>query len=160
MKLLRRVLIATALCVTTMVAVYAQERSKAEVKIGEMVKQFEASSGVQCITVAKGSGLGLVKAMFNQQFGKEFMKGVTSITIINYSDASAETCAALRKEIESLGEILMDFKMGENKEFSGYSYAKSLANLQGDGSISDFVTALEDKETKMLMYMSGKIAVK
>lgn len=157
---MKKIILLLVLCVITMTNTYAQERSKAEVKVGEMVKQFEASNGVQCITVARGSGLGLVKAMFNQQFGKEFMKGVTSITIINYSDASAETCAALRQEIESLGEILMDFKMGENKEFSEYSYAKSLANLQGDGSISDFVTALEDKETKMLMYMSGKIAVK
>ena len=157
---MKKIILLLVLCVITMTSAYAQERSKAEVKIGEMVKQFEACSGVQCVTVAKGSGLGLVKAMFNQQFGKEFMKGVTSITIINYSDASAETCAALRREIESLGEILRDFKMGENKEFSEYSYAKSLADLQGDGSISDFVTALEDKETKMLMYMSGKIAVK
>lgn len=157
---MKKIILLLVLCVITMTNTYAQERSKAEVKIGEMVKQFEACNGVQCLTVAKGSGLGLVKAMFNQQFGKEFMKGVTSITIINYSDASAETCAALRKEIESLGEILMDFKMGENKEFSEYSYAKSLADLQEDGSISDFVTVLEDKETKMLMYMSGKIAIK
>ena len=42
--------------------------------IAEIVKKYETTDGVTCTTVSKGNGLNLVKMMFNQEFGKEFMK--------------------------------------------------------------------------------------
>ena len=148
-----------ALCIATMMTAYAQEPSQVENKIKEIVKQYDAVKGVDCITVAKGSGLGLIKVMLNQQFGKDFMKGVTSITVINYSEASQETGLALRNEIEQLATLLQDFKMGDEKEFAEYSYVKSLATIVGENAISDFIVAMENKDTKTIMYMSGKIKV-
>ena len=142
-----------------MLTAHAQEPSQVETKIKEIVKQYDAVKGIDCITVAKGSGLGIIKAMLNQQFGKDFMRGVTSITIINYSDASPESCQALRNEIEQLATLLQDFKMGENKEFSEYSYIRSLAAIEGEKTISDFIVAMESKDAKTIMYMCGKIKV-
>ena len=148
-----------ALCIATMMTAYAQEPSQVETKIKEIVKQYDAVKGVDCITVAKGSGLGLIKVMLNQQFGKDFMRGVTSITIINYSEASPESCQALRNEIDQLATLLQDFKLGDNKEFSEYSYIRSLAAIAGENAISDFIVAMESKDVKTIMYMSGKIKV-
>ena len=160
MKIIRKIALFIALCVMTMVTVSAQESSKVEVKVKELVKRYENVKGVESITVAKGSGLGMVKAMLNGQFDKNFMKGVTSITVINYSDASQETCLALRKDIEAIGSMLEEFKMGEEKESTEQElYAKSYAAIEGEKSISDFLTAMENKEVKMVLYMAGKIKV-
>ena len=159
MKTIRKIALFVALCVMAMVTVSAQEPSKVEVKVNELVKRYENVKGVESLTVTKGGGLGLVKAMFNQQFGKDFMKGVTSITVINYSEASQETCLALRNEIEQLATLLQDFKMGDEKEFAEYSYVKSLATIVGENAISDFIVAMESKDVKTIMYMSGKIKV-
>ena len=160
MKTIRKIALFVALCVMAMVTVSAQEPSKVEVKVNELVKRYENVKGVESLTVTKGGGLGLVKAMFNQQFGKDFMKGVTSITVINYSDASQETCLALRKDIEAIGSMLEEFKMGKEKEpAEPEQYAKSYAALEGEKTISDFLTAMESKDVKMVLYMAGKIKV-
>ena len=156
---MKKVILLLALCVMSMVTAYAQEPSQVETKIKEIVKQYDPVKGVDCLIVAKGSGLGLIKVMLNQQFGKDFMKGVTSITVINYSEASQETCLALRNEIEQLATLLQDFKMGDEKEFAEYSYVKSLATIVGENAISDFIVAMESKDVKTIMYMSGKIKV-
>ena len=156
---MKKVILLLALCVMSMVTAYAQEPSQVETKIKEIVKHYDPVKGVDCLTVAKGSGLGLIKVMLNQQFGKDFMKGVTSITVINYSEASQETCLALRNEIEQLATLLQDFKMGDEKEFAEYSYVKSLATIVGENAISDFIVAMESKDVKTIMYMSGKIKV-
>ena len=156
---MKKIVLLLALCVMSMVTAFAQVPSQVETKIKEIVKQYDPVKGVDCLTVAKGSGLGLIKVMLNQQFGKDFMKGVTSITVINYSEASQETCLALRNEIEQLATLLQDFKMGDEKEFAEYSYVKSLATIVGENAISDFIVAMESKDVKTIMYMSGKIKV-
>lgn len=148
-----------ALCLMTMALSYAQEPSKAGRKVDEIVKKYDGVEGVECVTVVKGRGLELVKMMFSKQFGKDFMKGVQSITIIEYSKATAEVCQAMRKEIESFSSILTEFNLGEDKDFTQYNYIKSFASSVEDKAISDFITALEDKGDKMIMYMDGKIKV-
>ncbi len=81
------------------------------------------------------------------------MKGVTSITIINYSEASQETCLALRKELDFAN-------IDKEKEFADNDYIRSFASVSGDEkTISDFVIAVEEKDSKMIIYMAGKIKV-
>lgn len=147
------------MCIMTMVAASAQEALNVEIKVKELVKKYENVKGVECITLGRGIALGMVKSMLNQQYGKDFMKGVTSITIINYTSASQETCVALRKDIDAFGSMLQEFKIGEEKDSTEYSYARSFASVSEDNAISDFITAMEDAETKMMMYMAGKIKV-
>ena len=81
----------------TGVSIFAQDSSKIEKTVNEIVNKYDGKDQVECIAVTKGNGLELVKMALNKEFGKSFMKGVTSITIINYSDASEDTCTALRK---------------------------------------------------------------
>ena len=78
---MKKIVLLVALCMMTMVAGYAQEPSKVEAKIAEIVKKYENTEGVDSMSVVKGKGFGFgfVKMMFTAQFGKEFMKGVTAL---------------------------------------------------------------------------------
>lgn len=145
---------------TTIEVGHTQESSKVEIKVNELVKKYENVKGVDCMSVTKGLGLSMVKMMFNKQLGKQFMKGVTGITIIEYSDASQQTCMALRKELDEFLPLLQEFKLGEQKESSENDYMRSFATTLDNNTISDFIVALETKDSKIIMYMSGKIKVK
>lgn len=145
---------------TTIEVGHAQESSKVEAKVNELVKKYENVKGVDCMSVTKGLGLSMVKMMFNKQLGKQFMKGVTGITIIEYSDASQQTCMALRKELDEFLPLLQEFELGEQKESSENDYMRSFATPLDNNTISDFIVALETKDSKIIMYMSGKIKVK
>ena len=159
MKLyIQKIALCIALALTTMVNIYAQAPSKVENKVNALVKKYENVKGVDCVSVTKGSGLGLVKAMLNKEFGKDFMKGVTSINFINYSDASQETCQSLRKELDGFLSLLEEFK-DEDKESTDYEFVRSFALPIDKNTISDFVIAMEDKESKMIIYMAGKIKI-
>ena len=144
---------------TTIEVGHAQESSKVEIKVNELVKKYENVKGVDCMSVTKGLGLSMVKMMFNKQFGKEFMKGVTSISIIDYSDAPQSTCMALRKELDAFVSLLQEYKIGKDKELSKNDYLRSFAKIIDSSTISDFVVAVENKESKVIMYMAGKIKV-
>ena len=148
-----------AMLVMTIVAGYAQEPSKVEAKVKEIVKQYEDVKGVECFVFAKGSGLGIVKMAFTEQFGKDFMKGVRSITIINYSEASNEVCQALHQELDAFGSLLEEIKPKEDKDSSNKGYSRSFASISNGNTMSDFVIAIEDDESKMMMYMAGDIVV-
>ena len=153
---MKKILLA-ALCLMTIAIGYAQEPTKAEVKMNEIVKKYENVKGVDCTVVAKGSGLGIVKLVLNQQYGKDFMKGVHSITIIEYSEASEETRLALHKDIDSFKTLLEEFNLKENENYANNDYAKSFAAPINENTISDFLIAIEDKETRMIMFMAGII---
>ena len=157
---IKNLVLLVTLCMMTMVASYAQAPSKAEVKINELVKKYENVKGVECMSVGKGIGLNIVKLMFNKQFGKEFMKGVTSITIIEYGDATPQTCMALRKELDAFTPLLQEFNIGQEKEFADNDYIRSFATTLDENTISDFLVAVENKDSKVIMYMAGKIKVK
>ena len=144
----------------SMGSTYAQSPSAVEVKVDELEKKYEDVKGVDCMTVTKGFGLSMVKMMFNKQFGKEFMKGVTRITVIEYSEASQQTCQSLHKELDAFSSLLKEADIGKEKEFEGFDYIRSFAKAVDDNTISDFIVAIENKESKMIMYMAGKIKVK
>lgn len=136
----------------------AQETSGVETAVKEIVKKYDGKDKVNCMSIVKGGGLELVKMALNKEFGKSFMKGVTSITIIDYSDASEATCAALRKELEVFSSMLQEFNLNEEKQFSDNDYIKCFAS-ENSGVLSDFVVALESDKSKTVMYMAGKIIV-
>ena len=159
---MKRMVLLVALCVMAMTFGYAQKSTEVGVKFNEIVKKYDGAKGVESVTVAKGSGLGLVKTLLNTQaqFGKDFMKGVTSITIVNYRDASPETIQALHDEFEVFTSMLNEFKTDENKDSSDNDYVRCFAAIsEEEAAISDFIIAIEDEDTKMVMYMAGKIKV-
>lgn len=160
MKLfIKKILLCIALALTTMVNVNAQSPSAIENKVNALVKKYENVKGVDCTTLNKGLGLNMIKVMFNKQFGKEFMKGVTSVTIIDYSDASQQTCMALRKELDAFTSLLQEYNLAKEKEFAKNDYMRSFASPIDEKTLSDFIVALENKDSKIIMYMAGKIQV-
>ena len=154
----KKITLLITLCMLTITVGYAQKTSEIEVKFNELIQKYENVKDVDCVSVTKGSGLGLIKAMLNKEFGKDFMKGVTSINFINYSDASQETCQSLRKELDGFLSLLEEFK-DEDKESTDYEFVRSFALPIDKNTISDFVIAMEDKESKMIIYMAGKIKI-
>lgn len=157
---MKRILCIVALAMLTMMSGYAQDSLQVKDKVQAMVKKYDSAKGVVCVTVEKGSGLGLVKTMFNKQFGKDFMKGVTSITIIEYSDASPETIQALRNDLDTFTSLLEEFNFNEKNKSANNDYVRCFAKIsKEDGTLSDFIFALEDEESKMFMYMAGVIRV-
>ncbi len=152
--------LSVALYMTATVAAIAQEPSKVKATVNELVKKYENVKGVECTTFLKGEGLGMVKMMLNKQFGRDFMKGVTSITFIDHSDASEETSLELRKELDVFTSLLEELKPEDEKETATEGYTRSFASIsKSDKTISDFVIAIEDKDSKVIMYMAGKIQV-
>lgn len=141
----------------TATASFAQTQT--EMAFKELVQKYDETEGVDCIVATKGHGLELIKMMFNKQFGKDFMKGVTSITLIDYTSASQEVCLEIRKELDVFLTILEEFDLSKEKEFASNQYIRSFASVSDNDTISDFVVALEDKSTKILMYMAGKIVL-
>ena len=87
---MKRILCVVALAMLTMMSGYAQDSLQVKNMVHAMAKKYDSVKGVECVTVEKGSGLGLVKTMFNKQFGKSFMKGVTSITVIMHAIISGD----------------------------------------------------------------------
>ena len=157
---MRRMALLVALVMMSMLSGYAQAPSAVEMEVNKIVKKYDNVKGVDCISVTKGSGLELFKMMLNKKFGKSFMKGVTGIVIIDYSDAAEETCMSLRKDLDVFLSLLQEFNVGKEKEFANNDYIRSFASVSSDSkTLSDFVIALENEESKTIMYMAGEIKI-
>lgn len=138
-------------------SVSAQPSINVEETVAQIVKEHDGIGGVECLVIQKGEGLGLVKALFSQKFGKEFMKGVTSMTIINYSKASNETYMALRRQFDTFSSVLQEFNLGK-KDLEEGQYVKAFASVDGESAISNLMLIIEDRGgEKMFIYMGGVI---
>ena len=84
----------------------AQNSAKVESTFKEIIKKYEGTEGVECVSVVKGQGLDLIKAMLRKELGRSLMKGVTSINIVEYSEASEETLSDFVIAMED-GEMKM-----------------------------------------------------
>ena len=147
------------LLITAFADCHAQQSSDVEKKVNEIVKKYDGSQGIDCMTVVKGSGLELIKMTLKKEFGKSFLKGVTSITFIDYSDAPEDTCAALRKDMDGFLSVLKEFDLSVENQFSDNDYIRCFACETDSETLSDFVIALESEKSKILLYMAGKITV-
>ena len=139
--------------------VYAASTEEVGKAVDEIAKKYEDISGVEVIAVTKGNGLELVKMMLKKQFDKEFMRRVTSITIIGYSDAEAAVCESLRKDLDKFISVLEEFDLSGNKDVSEKGYSRCFARRTEAGTLSDFVIAMEQDLLKMVVYMAGEIVV-
>jgi hypothetical protein len=136
---------------------YAQSPSKVDTKMHEIAAKYEETDGVDCIAVVKGEGLELVKLMLRKEFGKSFMKKVTSIVIIDYSSATAPICEALRKDVEPCLAMLEEIDPKDGGEGADNEGMKCYIKSLGANKLSDFLVMLEDKENKTMLYLGGEI---
>ena len=141
------------------IATFAQTPPSADNTIKQLIDRYENTEGVDCIVATKGNGLDLIKMMFNKQFGKSFMKGVTSITVIDYSEASEETCTALHDDLEIFRTILQEYDFSDSEEFKENQYMRCFASASDSETLSDFLVIIEEGSSKTLLYMAGKIVV-
>lgn len=160
--MIKRLTILIALLMLAIANVYAETPSDASKAMRELVKKYNDTKGVNCITVTKGKGLEIMKMMLNNELGKSFMKGVTSITIIEYGEASEQVCQSLRKDLDQFTSLLKEFNLGGAKDIAQNQYSRCFACIsEADaGKLTDFVIALEEGNTKNIMYMEGEIVVK
>ena len=157
---MKKILFRTTLLLALMFAnltASAQQPVKVEDTVKQIVEEYDKVKGVECLTMDGGIGLGMMKSMFKQKFGKEFMKDVTLIVLINYSNASNETAAALRKRLESFSTVLKEFKLDDSQNKD--SYMRCFATLNGQKSLSDFMVLVEEGDSRMYIYMGGNLSI-
>lgn len=134
--------------------------AKAEQEARKLAAKYENTEGVESMAIVKGEGLELIKMMFKKEFGKKFMKGVTSIIIIEYTGASESVCASIRKDIDIFSSLLEEFDfLDKMEEAKNQDYIRFFAHTIATDRLSDFLIISEDKETKMMMYMGGEIII-
>lgn len=134
---------------------FASNSSKVDEAVMKIFHQYENTEGVDCMRISQGEGLGLVKMMFNKEFGRKFMKGVKCIVIIDYGKASEQVSAEIRSQMDTFTELLEEIDL-KDEEIED-EYARFFATIKDETHISDFVAVFEDGEDKMLMYMGGEI---
>lgn len=152
-----RIILLSACLLTAGFNSFAAQPDKIDDTVLKLAQKYENVEGVECLVVVKGEGLELIKMMLKKEFGKKFMKGVTAIVIIDYSNAAEDTCQALHKELDIFTSMLEEFNLNEEEGFSDSQFVRCFANESGSGVLSDFVVALEDGESKMILYMGGEI---
>ena len=88
------------------------------------------------------------------------MRGVTGITIIDYSDASEQICQDFRKELDVFASMLEEFGDKEEEKDPEQDYVRCFASVsKEDATLSDFLITIEDEEQKMFLYMEGVMKV-
>ena len=139
---------------------YADEPTAVATAVADMATKYEDTEGVDCMVVTKGNGLGLVKMALKAQLGKSFLKGVTAMTIIDYSKGSAEVCESIKADANIFLSMLeeIDLTKGE-KKIDDSSYLRCFATVKEDRTISDFVMLMENKDMKWMIYMEGEITI-
>lgn len=135
----------------------ASNPSEVDDEVMKIVRQYENIEGVECQVFVKGEGLDIIKMALNREFGRKFMKGVTSIVVIIYTEASEEVCKSFRSSLDVFTSLLEEFDPGE--DFAEGEYVRCFAKPGEDDSMSDFVIAVEGAGEKMFMYMGGSIVV-
>ena len=88
-----------ALFMTSMINSHAQQTASVGKTVKEIVKKHEDSKGVTCMTVAKGSGLEMVKMMFNQEFDVSKEK--------QFADNDFIRCFASASEDKTISDVVI-----------------------------------------------------
>lgn len=138
---------------------YAQEPTAAGKAIADMVAKYENTEGVDCMVVTKGNGLGMVKMALRAQLGKSFLKGVTSMTIIDYGKASEEVCESIRTDVNVFISLLEEIDLSKGGKSDEVGSLRCFAAVTDKRTLSDFVMLMENKEMKWMIYMEGEIKV-
>ena len=134
----------------------AAQPTAAETTVMQIIEEFKGAQGVNCMAIGKNEGLGFVKEIFKAKFGKEFMKDVTFIALIEYTRAASETRAALQTALDKLTAPLHKFAT-DDKQLKEGQQVKCFATLKDEKLITDFMILLEENNRRMYIYMGGTL---
>lgn len=158
---IKSLVLLVAMTLFTGVGLHAQEPVSVDGAMHKLVKKYEDTKGVDCIVLTKGLRLSLVKLAMEDQLGEDSMKGVRSMTIIDYGSASAKVCQALRKDLEAVTSLLEELEMSEDeKSQKGTKRCFVGAVNPKNGKVSNLLVVIEDDSDKMVVYMAGSLVVK
>lgn len=137
-------------------AVAQQTEQSGKSKVLALVKKYEQTKGVDAMVCEKGSGLELVKMMLRKEMGKDFVKGINIIVIIDYSKATEQIAGEIRASIDTFSTIFQPMPL--EKADVGSDCKKAYFKVSPDEKyITDMVMILEDKEEKCAMYFGGQM---
>jgi hypothetical protein len=132
----------------------AQPTSTGRELMRSMVEQYSQTSGVDGMVCTKGNGLEMVKLALRKQFGKEFIKGVEEIVIIDYSKADKQVAEAIRTRSESLSASYEQKELP--KEIVQDSYMRNFFKLNDSKEIiTDMVVLVESAKNRIVIYFGG-----
>jgi hypothetical protein len=163
MKVMKRFLFVVSLLAALIFCgkpVLGQEGEKSgKDAVMSFLAKYKDVEGFNEQTFVKGEGLGLIKAQMGKKMGKSFMKGVTVLTMVDYTEVKPQVCDSIHADynlyFSKFTEVeIPDSTMTEEK------YARTFFQVKEDEkAVSDFITVIEDKEMKILLYMGGVIKV-
>ena len=141
-------------------SVSAEELSAVRASVREVIVELKDVKGVNSVELRKGHGLGIIKAFLRPKLGKEFLAGITSIIVIEYSKASEEVCDTMQKRLDSYSATLQEFKF-DNNEFGDNEKVRGYVAIDDKMIGSDLVMIVEDrgKGSKLFIYMGGLLKV-
>ena len=104
----------------------------------------------------KGNGLEMIKLVLRKEFGKDFIKGVDMIIIIDYSKAEQQVAEVIRTQTESLSASYEQKELPE--EMTKGNYMRNFFKLNDSKEvITDMVVLVESAENKTVIYFGGEM---
>ena len=154
-EIILRAILATALTLASLTA-SAQQTVNIEESVKQIVEEMDNIKGFDCLVLTHGLQLKIVKEIFKQKFGKEFMKDVTSILLVNYSKASEEDRKTFRGKIEEIAAQLQEFRLSEQHTKEA-EYTRGYATVIEKSLISNLMVITENDGKALFFYMSGTL---
>lgn len=136
------------------------DAARIEEEIKELVKKHEKTTGIDGVVCVKGEGLGTLKMMLGQQFGRKFMRGVDIIAIIDYSSAEVQVAADFRKEVEAMAAVLQSPDLTEEmtEEVGEDTDMKIYFGQSADGKmLTDLLLVVEGDGVRCVTYLGGSM---
>lgn len=134
----------------------AQPTSTGRELMTSMVEKYGEDKGVNGMVCTKGNGLEMIKLVLRKEFGKDFIKGVDMIIIIDYSKAEQQVAEVIRTQTESLSASYEQKELPE--EMTKGNYMRNFFKLSDSKEvITDMVVLVESAENKTVIYFGGEM---
>ncbi|MBR5845389.1 MAG: hypothetical protein IKY65_03935 [Rikenellaceae bacterium] len=134
----------------------AQPTSTGRELMTSMVEKSGEDKGVNGMVCTKGNGLEMIKLVLRKEFGKDFIKGVDMIIIIDYSKAEQQVAEVIRTQTESLSASYEQKELPE--EMTKGNYMRNFFKLNDSKEvITDMVVLVESAENKTVIYFGGEM---
>ena len=134
----------------------AQPTSTGRELMTSIVEKYGEDKGVNGMVCTKGNGLEMIKLVLRKEFGKDFIKGVDMIIIIDYSKAEQQVAEVIRTQTESLSASYEQKELPE--EMAKGNYMRNFFKLNDSKEvITDMVVLVESAENKTVIYFGGEM---
>ena len=145
-----------AMLLTLWLGAAAQSSDTGRELMTSMVDRYSQNKGVNGMVCTKGNGLEMIKLVLRKEFGKEFIKGVDVIIIIDYSSADKQVAEAIRAQTDTLSASYEQKELP--KEMTEGSYMRNYFKLsENKEAITDMVVLMENESTRTVIYFGGEM---